>query len=46
MDDENNIPADCIKVKTEVSLTDVKRHLKAGENIGAHLEDTYSITIA
>ena len=46
IDDERDIPADCIKVKTEISLTDVKRHLAAGEEIGAHLEDTYSIKIA
>lgn len=45
IDDENNLPADCIVVKTEVSKTEVKRHLKAGETIGAHLEDNQSLQI-
>lgn len=45
IDDENNLPADCIVVKTEVSKTDVKRHLKAGETIGAHLEENQSLQI-
>ena len=45
VDDENNLPADCIVVKTEVSKMDVKRHLKAGETIGAHLEENYSLQI-
>lgn len=46
IDDEAKLPADCIIIKTEVSKADVKRHLAAGEEIGAHLEDTYSIKIA
>ena len=46
IDDEAKLPADCIIVKTEVSKADVKRHIVAGEEIGAHLEDTYSIKIA
>lgn len=45
IDDENNLPPDCIVVKTEVSKTDVKRHLKAGETIGAHLEENQSLQI-
>ena len=45
IDDENNLPADCIVVKTEVSKTEVKRHLKAGETIGAHLEENQSLQI-
>lgn len=45
IDDENNLPADCIVVKTEVSKTEVKRHLKAGEAIGAHLEENQSLQI-
>ena len=45
IDDENNLPADCIVVKTEVSKTEVKRHLKAGEIIGAHLEENQSLQI-
>ena len=45
IDDETNLPADCIVVKTEVSKTEVKRHLKAGETIGAHLEENQSLQI-
>ena len=45
VDDENNLPSDCIVVNTEVSKTEVKRHLKAGETIGAHLEENYSLQI-
>ena len=45
IDDENNIPSDCIAVKTEVNKTEVKRHLKAGEIIGAHLEENHSLQI-
>ena len=45
IDDENSLPADCIVVKTEVSKTEVKRHLKAGETIGAHLEENQSLQI-
>ena len=45
IDDENNLPADCIVVKTEISKTDVKRHLKAGETIGAHLDENFSLQI-
>ncbi len=45
IDDETRLPADCIVVKTEVSKTDVKRHLKAGESIGAHLDENFSLQI-
>lgn len=45
IDDEANIPADCIMVTTTVSKTDVKRHLAAGEEIGAHLEENQSLQI-
>lgn len=45
IDDENAIPADCKTVKVEISKTEVKRHLKAGESIGAHLEENQSLQI-
>lgn len=46
IDDEIDIPKDCIVVKTEISKTKVKEHLKKGEDIGAHLEENYSLQIA
>jgi hypothetical protein len=45
IDDENDIPADCKTIKVEINKTEVKRHLKAGENIGAHLEENQSLQI-
>lgn len=45
IDDESKVPADCIKVKTEISKTDLKRHIEAGEDCGAHLEQGYSLSI-
>lgn len=45
IDDESKVPADCIKVKTEVSKTDLKAHIKAGEDCGAHLEENQSLQI-
>lgn len=48
IDDDLNIPADCIKVETSIDKTKVKEHLKAlkeGETIGAHLETNYSLQI-
>ena len=45
IDDESAIPSDCIKVKTEVDKTEVKRHLKAGETIGAHIEENHTLQI-
>lgn len=45
VDDETKVPADCIKVKTEVSKTDLKAHIKAGEDCGAHLEENQSLQI-
>ena len=45
IDDEAKVPADCIKVKTEVSKTDLKAHIKAGEDCGAHLEENQSLQI-
>ena len=45
VDDENAIPADCKTIKVEVNKTEVKRHLKAGEECGAHLEENHSLII-
>jgi hypothetical protein len=45
IDDENDIPADCKTIKVEINKTEVKRHLKAGEAIGAHLEENQSLQI-
>ena len=45
VDDEAKVPADCIKVKTEISKTDLKAHIKAGEDCGAHLEENQSLQI-
>ena len=45
VDDEAKVPADCIKVKTEVSKTDLKAHIKAGEECGAHIEENQSLQI-
>lgn len=45
VDDETRVPADCIKVKTEISKTDLKAHIKAGEDCGAHLEENMSLQI-
>ena len=45
VDDENAVPADCKTIKVEISKTDLKRHLKAGEACGAHLEENQSLQI-
>ena len=45
VDDENEVPADCKTIKVEISKTDLKRHLKAGEMCGAHLEENQSLQI-
>ena len=45
VDDENAVPADCKTVKVEISKTELKRHLKAGEDCGAHLEENQSLQI-
>lgn len=45
VDDEAKVPADCIKVKTEISKTDLKAHIKAGEDCGAHIEENQSLQI-
>ena len=45
VDDENAVPADCKTIKIEVSKTELKRHLKAGEDCGAHLEENHSLLI-
>ena len=45
VDDENAVPADCKTIKVEVSKTELKRHLKAGEDCGAHLEENTSLQI-
>ena len=41
----NAVPADCKTIKIEVSKTELKRHLKAGEDCGAHLEENHSLLI-
>lgn len=45
VDDENAVPADCKTIKVEISKTELKRHLKAGEDCGAHLEENQSLQI-
>jgi hypothetical protein len=45
VDDEAKVPADCIKVTTTVNKTDLKAHIKAGEECGAHLEENQSLQI-
>ena len=45
VDDEAKVPADCIKVTTTVNKTDLKAHIKAGEDCGAHLEENQSLII-
>lgn len=45
VDDEAKVPADCIKVKTEISKTDLKAHIKAGDDCGAHIEENQSLQI-
>lgn len=45
IDDENAVPADCKTIKVEISKTDLKRHIKAGEDCGAHLEENHSLII-
>jgi len=45
VDDEAKVPADCIKVTTTVNKTDLKAHIKAGEDCGAHLEENQSLQI-
>jgi len=45
IDDENAVPADCKTIKVEVSKTELKRHIKAGEDCGAHLEENQSLQI-
>jgi hypothetical protein len=45
VDDEAKVPADCKTIKVEVSKTELKRHLKAGEDCGAHLEENQSLQI-
>ena len=45
VDDEAKVPADCIKVTTTVNKTDLKAHIKAGEDCGAHIEENQSLQI-
>jgi hypothetical protein len=45
VDDEAKVPADCIKVTTTVNKTDLKAHIKSGEECGAHLEENQSLQI-
>jgi len=45
VDDEAKVPADCIKITTTVNKTDLKAHIKAGEDCGAHLEENQSLQI-
>ena len=45
VDDEAKVPADCKTIKVEVSKTELKRHLKAGEDCGAHIEENTSLQI-
>ena len=45
VDDENAVPADCKTIKVEISKTELKRHIKAGEDCGAHLEENTSLQI-
>ena len=45
VDDEAKVPADCIKVTTTVNKADLKAHIKAGEDCGAHLEENQSLQI-
>lgn len=45
VDDEAKVPADCKTIKVEVSKTELKRHLKAGEDCGAHIEENQSLQI-
>ena len=45
VDDENAVPADCKTIKAEGSKTELKRHLKAGEDCGAHIEENTSLQI-
>ena len=45
IDDEAKVPSDCIKVTTTVNKTDLKAHIKAGEDCGAHLEENQSLQI-
>jgi len=45
IDDENAVPADCKTVKVDINKTELKRHLKAGEDCGAHIEENQSLQI-
>lgn len=45
VDDENAVPADCKTIKVDISKTELKKHLKAGEECGAHLEENQSLQI-
>lgn len=45
IDDETVVPADCKTVKVEINKTELKRHLKAGDDCGAHLEENQSLQI-
>lgn len=45
VDDENAVPADCKTIKVEISKTELKRHLKACEDCGAHIEENQSLQI-
>lgn len=45
IDDENAVPADCKTIKVDINKADLKRHIKAGEECGAHLEENHSLII-
>ena len=45
IDDESKVPADCKKIKIEISKTDLKAHILKGEDCGGHIETNYSLQI-
>jgi hypothetical protein len=45
IDDEKKVPADCKKIKVDISKADLKEHIKKGEDCGAHIGTNYSLQI-
>lgn len=45
IDDESKVPADCKKIKVEISKTDLKAHILKGEDCGGHIDTNYSLQI-
>lgn len=45
VDDEAKVPADCWEYKPSIKKADLKAHIKAGDDCGAHMEENQSLQI-